>query len=295
MEGQGLGVRRPASEACRPGRPRRKVEACRRIFDSDTRWTVVRGSDLEEGDSQGLPVWTGHVGDPILKINITRRVDFALFMVDALTNDQLIHESPAIVGRQAPSAIAHVASVLDPRHAPSVRECPLAGKFFRAMGVKRIKPNILSERFDESRSFYNDVIGLDGGGGLDWILFFGTGQVRSPVERDEPRHQGACPPRRVDRSRRRRCRVRARAQPQAQRSSIRSPKRNGAFEDSLCAIRTARSSTSPDTASWRELADGALLRQCSGMSPDEQLGAGCLGPNVEEVCDGAEDCHDERE
>ena len=44
------------------------------------------------------------------------------------------------------------------------------------MAVKRIKPNILSERFDESRSFYNDVIGLDGGDGLDWILFFGTDQ-----------------------------------------------------------------------------------------------------------------------
>ena len=42
------------------------------------------------------------------------------------------------------------------------------------MGVKRIKPNILSDRFDESRSFYRDVIGLDGGDGLDWIIFFGT-------------------------------------------------------------------------------------------------------------------------
>ena len=31
------------------------------------------------------------------------------------------------------------------------------------VAVKRIKPNILSERFDESRSFYNEVIGLDGG------------------------------------------------------------------------------------------------------------------------------------
>ncbi len=30
-----------------------QVEACRRVFASDTRWTVVRGSDLEEGDSQG--------------------------------------------------------------------------------------------------------------------------------------------------------------------------------------------------------------------------------------------------
>ena len=44
------------------------------------------------------------------------------------------------------------------------------------VGVRRIKPNILSERFDESRAFYNDVIGLDGGDGLDWILFFGTDQ-----------------------------------------------------------------------------------------------------------------------
>ena len=44
-----------------------QVEAARRIFASDTRWTVVRGSDLEEGESQGLPVWSRHVGDPILE------------------------------------------------------------------------------------------------------------------------------------------------------------------------------------------------------------------------------------
>ena len=55
----------------------------------------------------GLPVWSRHVGDPILKSNIMRRVDFALFMVDALTNDDLVHEAPAIVGCQTPSAIAH--------------------------------------------------------------------------------------------------------------------------------------------------------------------------------------------
>jgi NAD(P)-dependent dehydrogenase (short-subunit alcohol dehydrogenase family) len=28
-----------------------QVEACNRVFASDTRWTVVRGSDLEEGES----------------------------------------------------------------------------------------------------------------------------------------------------------------------------------------------------------------------------------------------------
>ncbi len=82
-----------------------QVEACRRVFASDTEWTVVRGSNLEEGESQGLPVWSRHVGDPILKSNITRRVDFALFMVKALENDELIHEAPAIVGCQAPSAL----------------------------------------------------------------------------------------------------------------------------------------------------------------------------------------------
>jgi hypothetical protein len=86
-----------------------QVEACRRVFASDTRWTVVRGSDLEEGESQGLPVWSRHVGDPILESNITRRVDFALFMVAALENDELIHEAPAIVGCQTPSALAHKA------------------------------------------------------------------------------------------------------------------------------------------------------------------------------------------
>ncbi|MEU7798810.1 NAD(P)H-binding protein [Micromonospora arborensis] len=86
-----------------------QVEACRRIFASNTRWTVVRGSDLQEGDSQGLPVWSRHVGDPILASNLTRRVDFALFMVDALTNDQLLQEAPAIVGCRTPSALSHPA------------------------------------------------------------------------------------------------------------------------------------------------------------------------------------------
>jgi hypothetical protein len=87
-----------------------QVEACRRVFASDTRWTVVRGSDLEEGESQGLPVWSRHVGDPILESNSTRRIDFALFMVAAIENDELVHEAPAIVGCQTPSALAHAAA-----------------------------------------------------------------------------------------------------------------------------------------------------------------------------------------
>ena len=93
-----------------------QVEACRRVFDSPTRWTVVRGSDLEEGESQGLPVWSRHIGDPILASNRTRRVDFALFMVDALENDALIHEAPAIVGCLTPSALAHTDGLRSPGH-----------------------------------------------------------------------------------------------------------------------------------------------------------------------------------
>src|SRR5690348_13683666 len=84
-----------------------QVDATRRVFASDTRWTVVRGSKLEEGAGEGLPVWSRHVGDPILASDVTRRVDFARFMVEAIDNDELVHEAPAIVSRQSPSALAH--------------------------------------------------------------------------------------------------------------------------------------------------------------------------------------------
>lgn len=83
-----------------------QVLACDAIFASPHRWTVVRGSDLEEGPSEGLPVWSRHVGDPILRSNRTRRTDFALFMVAAITDDSLIREAPAIVSCQSESALA---------------------------------------------------------------------------------------------------------------------------------------------------------------------------------------------
>ena len=84
-----------------------QVRATGMIFASDRAWTVVRGSDLEEGESEGLPVWSRHVGDAVLDSNLTRRTDFALFMVHALTDDRLIGEAPAIVGRNSASARAH--------------------------------------------------------------------------------------------------------------------------------------------------------------------------------------------
>jgi hypothetical protein len=42
-------------------------------------------------------------------MRVTRRVDFALFMVEAIVNENLVHEAPAIVSRVSPSALAHAA------------------------------------------------------------------------------------------------------------------------------------------------------------------------------------------
>ena len=71
----------------------------------------------------------------------------------------------------------------------SFQERPPRRPRLAGVAVKRIKPNILSERFDESRAFYKDVIGLDGGEGLDWILFFGTDQreVQLSVTKLDPK------------------------------------------------------------------------------------------------------------
>ncbi|SLN43045.1 NAD(P)-dependent oxidoreductase [Roseisalinus antarcticus] len=84
-----------------------QVRATDLIFASDTDWTLVRGSSLEEGESEGLPVWADHVGDPILASDKTRRVDFALFMVAALDTPGLIQRAPAINGCKTPSALEH--------------------------------------------------------------------------------------------------------------------------------------------------------------------------------------------
>jgi len=73
-----------------------QVRAAELVFASDRAWTVVRGSDLEEGPSQGLPVWAEHVGDPVIARNRTRRTDFALFMVEAIGDESLIQQAPAI-------------------------------------------------------------------------------------------------------------------------------------------------------------------------------------------------------
>ena len=127
MAAEGTGQRRAAASHASPSSTDLddQVEASRRIFASDTRWTVVRGSDLEEGDSQGLPVWSRHdVGDPILESDVTRRVDFALFMVHALETDDLIHEPP---GSSAAKAIG-------------ARACPRRGLRARRRSLTRRAP-----------------------------------------------------------------------------------------------------------------------------------------------------------
>src|SRR3954470_14957010 len=118
-----------------------QVEATRRVFASDTRWTVVRGSHLEEGASQGLPVWSSHVGDPVLQSDITRRVDFAMFMVQALENDDLVRKAPAIVSSQSPSALAHARRASRPRRTLRVLG---AAPPFHAQGRYRRRPRCVA-------------------------------------------------------------------------------------------------------------------------------------------------------
>src|SRR5215204_3849892 len=79
-----------------------QVETCRGVFASDTRWTVVRGSDLEEGESQGLPVWSRHV----VATPSSRATSRAAWTHGGgLGNADLVHEAPAIVRRQSASAL----------------------------------------------------------------------------------------------------------------------------------------------------------------------------------------------
>ena len=83
-----------------------QVEACRRVFESDTRWTVVAGERSRRGRKPGAARVESARGRPHPQEQRTRRVDFALFMVEALKNDELIHEAPAIVGCRTPSALS---------------------------------------------------------------------------------------------------------------------------------------------------------------------------------------------
>lgn len=84
-----------------------QVRAFDLIFASQRKWTAVRGSSLEEGPSQGLPIWRDRAHDPSLSSDIMRRTDFAEFMVAAIENDELIQKAPALVSRTSKSAMAN--------------------------------------------------------------------------------------------------------------------------------------------------------------------------------------------
>lgn len=68
--------------------------ATRVIYDSPGRWTVVRPPWLKEGESEGPPA-VGKLGDKHIGGSI-RRVDFARYMLDALEDESLVGEAPAI-------------------------------------------------------------------------------------------------------------------------------------------------------------------------------------------------------
>ena len=85
-----------------------EVEAARRIFASDTRWIVIRGSDLEEGESQGLPVWSRHVGDPFSRAT-SRAASTSPFSCSRPRQRRTGSQGPQIVGRQTPPALAYAA------------------------------------------------------------------------------------------------------------------------------------------------------------------------------------------
>jgi catechol 2,3-dioxygenase-like lactoylglutathione lyase family enzyme len=40
------------------------------------------------------------------------------------------------------------------------------------MGIRRVTPDIQSERFDESRAFYVDVLGFEVGMDMEWVTAF---------------------------------------------------------------------------------------------------------------------------
>ena len=51
-------------------------------------------------------MWSERVGDPVLASSCTRRVDYARFMVAALTDPALARQAPAIVGCRTRWALA---------------------------------------------------------------------------------------------------------------------------------------------------------------------------------------------
>ena len=69
-------------------------------------------------------------------------------------------------------------------------------RLMKAMSIRRVVPNIQSERMDESRKFYTDFLGLEVGMDMGWIVTMvspsnPTAQislVRGPAPAAQPTH-----------------------------------------------------------------------------------------------------------
>lgn len=55
---------------------------------------------------------------------------------------------------------------------PSVQDGGARARHPRGMGIRRAVPDIETDRFDESRAFYVDVLGFEVGMEMDWVMTF---------------------------------------------------------------------------------------------------------------------------
>ena len=79
-----------------------------RPAEVEARLKADKGGTIKAVMVAQIDTASGVVNDiPAISAAIRAARHEALFMVDALTNDALIHEAPAIVGRETPSALAH--------------------------------------------------------------------------------------------------------------------------------------------------------------------------------------------
>jgi len=98
-----------------------QVEALRRVFASDTRWTVVRGSDLEEGETQGCR--SGAATSVTRSSRATSRgawTSHCSWSRRSRTTSSST-KRPAIVRCRTPSALAHASGRGDAEGTPRLR------------------------------------------------------------------------------------------------------------------------------------------------------------------------------
>ena len=87
-----------------------QVEACRRVFASHTRWTVVRGGESSRKETaRAYPRGANTSATPSSTATSHAAWTSPCSWLKALEDGELVHQAPAIVGRQTPSALAHAA------------------------------------------------------------------------------------------------------------------------------------------------------------------------------------------